>query len=88
MRRVRVTVSGRVQGVGFRWHTRAKATRLDLAGWVRNRDDGSVEAEIEGEEGAVASLLRWLEHGPATAAVTVLDVVEVAATGESGFRQR
>ena len=47
-RRIHVIVHGRVQGVGFRWATGAEARRLGLDGWVRNRDDGTVEAEIQG----------------------------------------
>ena len=47
---------GRVQGVGFRWFVREAARRLDVAGWVRNRPDGSVEVEAEGTEAAIQSL--------------------------------
>ena len=79
MRRVgrHVRISGRVQGVFFRAWTREQADSLGLAGWVRNCTDGSVEAEIHGESGAVDDLIARLRKGPPAAAVTSLEVVEV-----------
>jgi acylphosphatase len=62
--RLHVVVRGRVQGVGFRWFVREAARRLDLAGWVTNRRDGTVEVEAEGRADAVESLLRTLRKGP------------------------
>ena len=66
-----VLVSGRVQGVGFRWYAREKAEELGLAGWVRNLPDGRVEAWLEGEEEAVTAMLarhrRTRHQGPAAA---------------------
>ena len=62
-------VSGRVQGVGFRWFTRETATRLGLRGTVRNAADGSVEVLVEGPDAAVAELRRRLEEGPPGAEV-------------------
>ncbi len=56
-------VSGRVQGVSFRWYTQREAGKLGLVGWVRNRLDGSVELECEGEAARVDALLAWLERG-------------------------
>lgn len=67
--RVRVLVQGRVQGVGFRYFTQRTAQTLDLAGWVRNRADGTVEAELEGDACAVEAALDSLRRGPAGAAV-------------------
>ena len=52
--RMHVVVSGRVQGVGFRWFVREAAIALDLAGWVRNRPDGSVEVAADGDDDRVA----------------------------------
>ena len=85
MRRVRVVVTGSVQGVGFRWSTRTVADKYGLAGWVRNRSDGAVEAELEGSPEAVDSMLAWLRKGPPSASVSTVDVVEIPAKGEAGF---
>ncbi len=63
--RKRAIVSGIVQGVGFRYSAVAEAERLGVAGWVRNRADGSVEAEVEGEPEAVGRMLDWLRRGTA-----------------------
>lgn len=88
---LRVVVHGRVQGVGFRYSARAEAERLGVHGWVRNRDDGSVEAEISGSEKQLERMLRWLEHGPRGASVRSLDTTpiadeSVAASHGSTFR--
>ena len=64
VRRVRFVVSGRVQGVGFRWFVRAEARPLGLTGWVRNRTDGAVEGEVEGRDDAIEALIPCLEVGP------------------------
>jgi len=69
-----VVVRGRVQGVFFRAEVSSRARALDLAGWVRNLPDASVEAVFEGPQEAVESLLRWCEHGPAGARVDTVDV--------------
>ncbi|MES2119532.1 MAG: acylphosphatase [Pseudomonadota bacterium] len=71
-RRVRVT--GRVQGVFFRAWTRQQAQALGVAGWVRNCDDGSVEAHVEGEGAAVDRLVERLAQGPQHARVDDLQV--------------
>ncbi len=65
-----VLVSGRVQGVGFRYALRAEAMRLGLTGWVRNRMDGSVEAFIEGRRDRLEQILAWCGEGPSWAQVT------------------
>jgi acylphosphatase len=70
---VRAVVSGRVQGVGFRYSAAKTATRLGLVGWVRNRIDGSVEVHCEGAPDSVAQYLKWLENGPPGAQVTQVD---------------
>lgn len=82
-RRVRVTVEGRVQGVFFRACTRDEAARLGLAGWVRNRADGTVEAEIEGEADAVEKMVLWLHRGSPGAAVTAVHLAEKFPVGDS-----
>jgi acylphosphatase len=82
-----VIVTGRVQGVGFRFHTADEANRLGIAGWVRNLPDSSVEAEFEGSASAVESMLAWVRVGPPSAEVTGVDIDDVAlVTGSSGRR--
>lgn len=68
--RVHCRVRGRVQGVFFRQSTFKQATQLDLAGWVRNCPDGSVEVIAEGPEAALQSLVAWLQRGPKLALVS------------------
>jgi acylphosphatase len=62
-----VFVSGRVQGVNFRWHTQRKAQEWNLKGWVRNLWDGRVEAIFEGEEKDVQRAVDWCHIGPPSA---------------------
>ncbi|MFC5789267.1 acylphosphatase [Agromyces tardus] len=85
MIRTHVTVHGLVQAVGFRYYARAEAQRLGVSGWIRNRVDGAVEAEIEGDEAAVDAMLGWLDEGPPGANVTSISTTEVPPTGERGF---
>ena len=84
MARTLVIVSGRVQGVGFRWATLEEAERLGLGGSVRNEPDGTVRVEVEGERSP--ELLEWLRHGPPFAEVENLEVRDIPETGEQGFR--
>jgi acylphosphatase len=86
MRRVHVRVTGRVQGVGFRYSTQIQADRLGIGGWVRNCDDRAVEAQIEGPEAAVEKMLAWMADGPAAARVTRIVTMDITATGATGFR--
>lgn len=72
-----VTVTGRVQGVSFRYHTDRQANRLGLTGWVRNAHDGSVQLQAQGEPGQVDALLRWLETGPDHARVDDVQIREL-----------
>ena len=88
MRRVRAIVTGRVQGVSYRASTADEAQRLGLTGWVRNRMDGSVELEAEGEADRVADLLAWCEHGPPAARVSRVVVEELAPGGDAEFTVR
>lgn len=74
----RLVVHGRVQGVWFRDSTRREAERLDVAGWVRNRADGTVEVWAQGDAAAVAALEAWCGHGPPRADVTAVDAEDVA----------
>jgi len=73
----RLTISGRVQGVGYRDWTIGTAQRLGLTGWVRNRRDGAVEALIVGEEEAVGQMIEACRRGPSLARVDEIDVEPV-----------
>jgi acylphosphatase len=86
--RARVVVHGRVQGVWFRDSTRREALRLGVGGWVRNREDGTVEAVFEGEDHAVAQMVAWCRLGPPRAVVSTLDVTEEPPEGLSYFSVR
>jgi acylphosphatase len=82
-------ISGRVQGVGFRYSMQREAARLGLTGWVRNRRDGGVEALVQGNEEAVAALTEWARRGPAGAHVAALRVASAEADASlAGFEQR
>jgi acylphosphatase len=83
--RRRVVVHGRVQGVFFRDSTRRLAEAHGVAGWARNRDDGTVEAVFEGPEPAVAALLRFAAVGPPDAEVDRIVAVEEDPEGLRGF---
>ncbi len=72
----RVVMRGRVQGVGFRYSTRLQARRLHLKGWVRNQQDGSVEAVFQGPEDTVQAMLKWCWQGPPAARVSAVDCFE------------
>lgn len=85
-RRLRIT--GRVQGVGYRAALCAAAERLGLDGWVRNRSDGSVEAEVAGPKEAVEALIAWAQRGPPAARVTQVNIEIVATIPPGGFAQR
>ena len=88
MKRVRVRVRGRVQGVFFRAETRARAESLGIAGLVRNDLDGSVEAVFEGPADRVDSLVGWCRRGPSGAQVDEVEIVDEQPLGEVGFQVR
>jgi acylphosphatase len=88
MIRRRVVVHGRVQGVFFRDACRREAAARQVAGWVRNRTDGAVEAVFEGDPQAVETMTGWCHDGPAHARVDRVEVAEEAPTGERGFEVR
>ena len=69
----RLEIRGRVQGVYYRGSMVSQAHALGLRGWVRNRLDGSVEAMVQGDAGAVNRLIEWSRHGPRNASVTCVD---------------
>ena len=82
---VDVTVTGRVQGVSFRYYTREEATRLGVAGWVANEPDGTVSAHFEGESDAVDALVDWCRTGPRLARVERVDVRPGTDEGAASF---
>lgn len=77
----RLVVSGRVQGVGFRWFTQEAASREGVTGWVRNLPDGRVEAFVEGDSEAVTRVERAVRRGPGRAQVERVTVVDEAPGG-------
>jgi acylphosphatase len=83
-----VTVHGRVQGVFFRHSAHERARAHDVAGWVRNRSDGAVEAVLEGSRDEVQRLVRFFETGPPHAEVESVDVRDEQPEGLSGFQVR
>ncbi|HKD94703.1 MAG TPA: acylphosphatase [Gaiellaceae bacterium] len=86
MERRHVVIYGFVQGVGFRFGVERAANSRDVAGWVRNRADGAVEAVFEGESEDVEALVGFCRRGPRGAQVQRVDVEEESAEGLSGFR--
>jgi acylphosphatase len=86
--RLRVIVTGRVQGVWFRDRCREQARNEGVAGFARNRADGSVEVELEGPEPAVERVVAWCRVGPSRASVNAVAVERITPVGEPGFRIR
>ena len=85
---VDIRVTGRVQGVSFRFATEQEAQRLGLTGWVRNEPDGSVAVHAEGQPEAVEALVAWSRRGPAYAKVAGVEVTPAQVTGDTSFRLR
>jgi acylphosphatase len=84
--RKRVLISGRVQGVGFRWYTLERAESLGLSGWVRNLPDRRVEAVFQGDESLVDDMVEWCRRGAPAAVVKGVTVEdEPVSAGERGF---
>jgi acylphosphatase len=84
----RAVVRGRVQGVFFRDSVRERARVHGVAGWIRNRSDGAVEAVLEGRPDAVERVVRFLHTGPPRARVESVDVSDEPPEGLSGFEVR
>ena len=86
LRRVRVRIQGRVQGVFFRDTLRRRAESRGVAGWVTNRGDGTVEAVLEGRESDIEALIGFCRQGPARAEVEDVDVTPEPPEGLAGFK--
>ncbi|MDX1648409.1 MAG: acylphosphatase [Myxococcota bacterium] len=86
--RRRLVIHGRVQGVAFRDATVSAARRAGVAGWVRNRPDGTVEAVLEGPPDGVARVERFCSEGPPLARVERVDGTDEAPEGLAGFEVR
>lgn len=85
---VRLRIHGRVQGVWYRGWLVDEAERAGIDGWVRNRGDGTVEAVLAGEPGALRELIRRCHRGPPMARVTRIDEAEEKSVPGRGFTQR
>ena len=88
MTRRHLLVSGRVQGVFFRDSLQREAESQGVAGWVRNTDEGKVEAAVEGDDDAVEAVVRWCREGPERADVDDVQVSEQDPEGFDGFEVR
>lgn len=84
----RLQIFGRVQGVYYRLSTQQEAERLGVSGWVRNRPDGSVEAELHGSATAVQALIAWCQHGPPGANVERVEIEACPPANHTGFQIR
>ncbi len=78
-------IRGRVQGVGYRNYIEFKAQQLGISGWVRNRNDGSVEAVVHGPEAAVAAIIECAQRGPRASQVSGVAVSEGEGEGEGVY---
>lgn len=88
MRRVHVVVTGLVQGVGYRYTLRLIAQEAGVTGWVRNRRDGSVEAQAQGSPAQVDEVLAWMAEGPPGGRVDAAQVTELDPVDEHSFEVR
>lgn len=85
MKSIRVRIEGRVQGVGYRAWVEGEARKRGLSGWVRNRRDGAVEAQLSGEDAAIEGMLGAMRHGPPLARIDRL-TVGPATDAPPGFK--
>ncbi|NVK27080.1 MAG: acylphosphatase [Flavobacteriia bacterium] len=86
--RWRITIYGKVQGVFYRKSTQQKAQQLGLVGWVMNQSDGSVQAEIQGDENLLNEMVDWCWQGPPASDVIKIDKTEVPVESDSAFEIR
>ena len=88
MNTLHLLISGRVQGVGFRWSMCEAAQQFGACGWVRNRRDGRVEAVVDGSAEIIESMLRWARDGPRAARVDRVETRDATTTEIALDRQR
>ncbi len=84
--RRKFVITGRVQGVGFRYHCSTEATRLGLVGFVRNQLDGTVEVQAQGDEASLDALENWCHNGPAFASVKSVELAALELGDETKFK--
>jgi acylphosphatase len=82
----RLLITGLVQGVGYRASFERQAVGLGLRGWVRNRRDGAVEAEVDGDATAVEAIIQWAHQGPPASRVDHVAIEDAAASSDGAFR--
>jgi acylphosphatase len=85
IKRIRLQISGKVQGVWYRASTQQKAQELGLTGWVRNEPDGSVLAEAEGTANQLADFAAWCHQGPTHARVSGVAKTDISPVGSTSF---
>ena len=88
MKRVRIEISGEVQGVFFRKNAATKAQELGLLGWVKNTSNGKVLAEAQGENAQIESFITWCYQGPDAAVVTGVETENIPQEDDLGFMIR
>tara|TARA_Y100000310_G_C20293137_1_gene628122 strand:- start:241 stop:510 length:270 start_codon:yes stop_codon:yes gene_type:complete len=76
MERVHIFVYGKVQMVNFRYYIKEKADKLNLKGWIKNNEDGSVEAVFEGQEKNINDITKFCKKGPSSAKVNIIKITE------------
>ncbi|MFP4380131.1 MAG: acylphosphatase [Candidatus Sumerlaeia bacterium] len=87
MDRKKLRISGRVQGVGFRYYTQNTAQKMGVTGWVRNASDGTVEAEAQADKETLERFIGKVRKGPPASSVDKIDASKSSVhKGESGFR--
>ncbi|MBE9033135.1 acylphosphatase [filamentous cyanobacterium LEGE 11480] len=84
----RALISGRVQGVGYRYSTRRQAQLLGIVGWVQNLLDGRVEAVIQGDHDQLDLMVRWMHQGPLSAKVEAVALEEHPVQEFADFKIR
>lgn len=84
-RRIRATIRGAVQGVGYRWATAEHGTEIGASGWVKNHADGTVHAEIQGSPSQVDDMIEFLHRGSQFARVDDVEITDIDPTDSAGF---